>query len=66
MQLRLQIVLGNDAMRDGEDVAAALEKVAANIRDHFESNDIMIPTHPESIMDANGARVGGWKFEETA
>ena len=66
MQLRLQIVLGNDAMTDGEDVAAALEKEAAKIRDAFGANDIMIPTHAESIIDRNGARVGGWKFEETA
>jgi len=65
MQLRLQIVLGNDGMLTGEDLADALERVAANVREYYESAAVHEPTHPAKILDRNGQGVGGWKIEET-
>lgn len=53
MQFKLKIKLGNAAMTDPADVAAALEETAAKLRDEgFEDGN---------IRDINGNTVGDWK-----
>lgn len=54
----LELDLGSDAMRTGEDVAAALAKVA----------NLIGPWNPlfpggRKILDENGNSVGSWEFE---
>ena len=52
---RATIQLGNDAMQDPGDVADALERVAAKLRD--------TGTEGGSIRDENGSIVGVARFE---
>lgn len=54
-------------MQTGQDVADALETVAAQIRERFDFEAIEVsalPIHAESIRDANGNRVGQWKVAD--
>ncbi len=51
----LQILLGNDAMQTGEDVARALHEVASNLEWGFLGG---------MIYDDNGNRVGQWEVAE--
>lgn len=52
----LEIELGNAAMQSGEDIARALERVAAQVRQHERPE----PFHSMRIRDENGNTVGGW------
>lgn len=51
---RLTIVMGNDAMSTPDDVADALDRVAARLRAGSTSG---------SVLDANGNRVGDFEFD---
>jgi hypothetical protein len=57
MTFKLTIALGNEAMRTGPDVAAALRDVAYKL-DHEQ------PVWEFPIHDANGNRVGSYKLHE--
>ena len=52
-EFSLNIELGNDSMRDGEDIAWALEQVTRSVRQGYLSG---------SVVDANGNNVGEWQF----
>lgn len=57
MELTLKVELGNDAMKDGSDLSAALKNVA----NRFESEYLFIRGGEEAkIYDANGNHVGSW------
>lgn len=59
MKFSLTIELGNDAMRDPGDVAAALEYIANQLRDtgFGDIGDDWV------VRDANGNGVGLWTVE---
>ena len=67
MKFTIEITLGNDAMRLGDDVATALEGVARHLRtfpgDH-ELSGIHDYREAHSIRDTNGNRVGVWHVVE--
>lgn len=50
----LTIRLGNEAMRDTDDITAALQSVAAKVAKG---------QHDGTIMDTNGNRVGSWTLK---
>lgn len=50
---KIEVELG-DGMRDGEDVAAALDVVAARLREGYTTGQ---------VVDANGDRAGTWDLE---
>jgi hypothetical protein len=52
----LTITLGNDAMQTPEDVAAALETIAVQLRTGIDT---------KVILDANGNKIGTWTFDPT-
>ena len=55
MNFRIEIEIGNDAMRTGADVATTLRALA----DRLEDYQTTIPTdHAWPLRDANGNRVG--------
>ncbi len=56
---KIEIDLGNEEMQSGEDIAAALEKVASQVRAHKRPE----PFHSLRIHDRNGNTVGGWNIE---
>lgn len=58
MKFRLEIELGNDAMRTGADVADALRGVAHRIDSLSETPKEMGPAG--MVYDANGNAVGDW------
>jgi hypothetical protein len=62
--LRLEIRTGNAAMLTGEDVAAALETAALQVRESFEYDEV-VAQHARAILDVNGNRVGQWKVHAT-
>lgn len=53
-EFTLKINLGNDAMQTPEDIAEALETIAARLRAGKEEG---------TIRDENGNRVGSWSLE---
>lgn len=57
----LEIALGNDSMKSADDVASALETVAANLR---RDARLRGSTDGGIIWDANGNRVGSHWSEE--
>lgn len=59
INFQINIILGNAAMQTGEDVAAALEGVAARLRDTS-----LEPGVSATIRDVNGGTVGVWFTEE--
>lgn len=56
----LGITLGNDAMQTAEDIAAALESVAATLRDAGGFDEFA----GGGIRDLNGDVVGSWMVDE--
>lgn len=54
------ITLGNDAMRTPSDIAAALERVAARVRE-LNPEDTAIRQCGGTIRDINGNTVGNWR-----
>lgn len=60
MRFVLEIELGNDAMRDGCDVAAALRRVRAQIENIPFGG--LTPGRGEAIIDENGNKVGEWRI----
>lgn len=60
----LSITLGNDAMRDGSAIAAALRQAAEKIDCYYGGTELPESLAPELIRDANGARVGQWGITE--
>lgn len=57
-EFRLEIALGNDAMRTPEDIAAALSQAAATLNKWSDFH------HAGQIIDANGNQVGTYWTEE--
>jgi hypothetical protein len=57
MRFTLDITLGNDAMKDGRDVANALHDIANVVGDHEIDT-----TRTSVIRDTNGNRVGVARF----
>jgi hypothetical protein len=53
--LTLKIEIGNDAMTDHADIAAALERVARRVYNGVEAG---------KIIDDNGNKVGSFQVEE--
>ena len=66
LSLTVDIRLGNDAMQTGDNLADALDKIAAELRDWSGSDPITGATHPASVWDVNGSRVGAWTIQEVA
>lgn len=57
MKFTLEIELGNDAMRTGNDVAHVLNV----LRQYFDINDGVIEAiYPHGIRDTDGNTVGTW------
>lgn len=52
-EFKLAIDIGNDAMEDHDDVAAALRRVAEMLDGRYDAG---------TISDHNGNRVGEWGF----
>jgi len=59
---RLEIHLGNDAMKSGDDIQRALALTASAIADRF--GGLCMPESGGIIRDANGNRVGGWEMAD--
>jgi hypothetical protein len=61
MKFKLEIELGNDAMKDQMDVSMILRKIANYLGVHgcFAMEDV--PLKKNCIFDRNGNRVGHWK-----
>lgn len=57
MKFTLTIELGNDAMQDSNDVAAALHTVASYLRGSGSWDDI----DAGMVRDDNGNTVGSWE-----
>lgn len=58
----VEIELGNDAMKTGNDVADAITRIASTIR-HLEGPDLDPGARRGSIMDPNGNKVGVWRVD---
>lgn len=56
---RLEIRLGNDAMKSGDDIQRALALTASAIANRF--GGMSMPESGGIIRDANGNTVGGWE-----
>lgn len=56
MKFKLEIKLGNEAMRLGEDIAEALHRVAYRVEQHDDDKG--------AILDINGNFVGEWSVTE--
>jgi hypothetical protein len=54
MKFKLEISLGNDAMKSSEDIIGALKYVEAKLQRNSEGK----------ILDLNGNSVGKWEFVE--
>ena len=63
MKFKLEIELGNDAMRTARHVNAALRKVAASILCHEDDDEEGLEGKVISgvILDENGRKVGRWE-----
>lgn len=60
--LSLTIRLGNAEMKNGQDVAAALEKVADRLREFYGADDLGEWHNLNGgVLDANGNHVGRWE-----
>lgn len=59
MTFTLTIELGNDAMQDGGDVAAAMRGIARRIED----NGLLNRVDGGRVMDLNGNSVGSWEVK---
>lgn len=60
MRFRVDLELGNDGVLTTADVASALERTAAKVRDYAD------PPHAGEggrVVDRNGNSVGEWRFE---
>jgi hypothetical protein len=61
MKFKLEIELGNDAMKDQMDVAMALRKIINDLNVHGCLDMEDVPLKKNCIFDRNGNRVGHWK-----
>jgi hypothetical protein len=64
MKFMVSINLGNDAMQDGFDIAAALRKIADQIQS-YNTEDLDASASDSAnmrIRDFNGNTVGFWKI----
>lgn len=59
-KLKLEIELGNDSMKTGSDLAAALVKVADRLAGSRLNNN-----PGQKILDENGNSVGSWEVVDT-
>ncbi len=59
MRLTIEVELGNDAMRTGEDVSRLLLGLSGRVR-HRGELDL---GHGGRLMDINGNSVGTWEVE---
>lgn len=61
---KIEIALGNAAMKTGNDVAAALDEAARYLRAHWGDHTMGTSPdgqEPRGIRDENGNRVGSWE-----
>lgn len=65
MKFRLDIELGNDAMKTGEDLAQVIQGVANTVRKYNadELAQAADETHSMRLRDVNGNTVGSWRVE---
>ncbi len=61
MKFVLEIELGNDAMRTGDDIAKALRHLSARLIPYRKSD---LPGASGRVGDVNGNTVGRWLVEE--
>jgi hypothetical protein len=60
MKFKLEINLGNSAMRDVADLIGALEKVRKHLYHNVE-NDELKPKLNGQVLDVNGNSIGSWR-----
>jgi hypothetical protein len=60
MRFIISIELGNDAMKDGEDIGYVLRHVASLLEGRSEAD---LEGYKGKIRDANGNTVGSYKVE---
>ena len=61
MKFKLEITLGNEAMRDGADIAHKLKDIALSV-EHIMHDGLRGRT--DAIRDVNGNTVGRWRVTE--
>ena len=59
MKFKMEVSLGNEAMKTAEQVAMALEATAKRLRMYSVDKKVQL-----SIRDGNGNRVGSWELSE--
>ena len=72
MTFNLTIELGNAAMQDASDIAAALQRVARDVKvcseivneANEDGEEVAQPCDEVPIRDMNGNKVGTWRITE--